>query len=466
MFAPKVLDGTRCKSGVLDMCVNGKCWPVGCDKVLGSRLKMDSCGKCGGTNTCLRNRRKNKSNRFKWISTGFGPCSTSCGVGHQDIVIVCKDLRTGRTVSNRRCMKTERPDRYRRKCIVRKCRPSWFVGPWNECTQTCGGGYAWRIVRCIESFIDGTKNAVNDSQCSEFKPSERKTCGNEICPRWYAGQWSPCSVTCGTGHQQRDVICRNIGNAECNETYKPKLYKNCTIIPCDMQADVQEVMVVNPDEEKSSVSDVLYDENVQEENLQTPRYVVSQWGQCSTTCGVGIKRRYVRCKVYLPFLGALADLPDEDCKDDKPADSQPCFLGHCLADFEYRAIGLTPCSRSCIGGVQETIMKCVHKSNGSVVDDELCEEAQLIPIERRVCNDNPCPQRWQVGDFGECSKSCGNGVMTRNVKCIQEFSVGPENILRLPDFMCEQPVPQRERNCNRIECPSKWSFEEWTPVRH
>ncbi|KFM68578.1 Papilin, partial [Stegodyphus mimosarum] len=45
----KVIDGTRCRNdGSLDVCVDGQCLPVGCDKVLGSRTKEDQCRVCGG----------------------------------------------------------------------------------------------------------------------------------------------------------------------------------------------------------------------------------------------------------------------------------------------------------------------------------------------------------------------------------------------------------------------------------
>ena len=45
--------------------------------------------------------------------------------------------------------------------------------------------------------------------------------------------FSQCSVSCGTGYQRREVICRHIGDTYCRETDKPKTMKNCTTgIPC------------------------------------------------------------------------------------------------------------------------------------------------------------------------------------------------------------------------------------------
>ncbi|CAA9994408.1 unnamed protein product, partial [Nesidiocoris tenuis] len=47
-MAPSVKDGTRCRPGSLDLCVEGQCQKVGCDLMIGSEAKVDVCGICGG----------------------------------------------------------------------------------------------------------------------------------------------------------------------------------------------------------------------------------------------------------------------------------------------------------------------------------------------------------------------------------------------------------------------------------
>ena len=47
-------DGTRCKLGSLDMCIAGRCMPVGCDRQLQSNATLDQCGVCNGNgSTCV-----------------------------------------------------------------------------------------------------------------------------------------------------------------------------------------------------------------------------------------------------------------------------------------------------------------------------------------------------------------------------------------------------------------------------
>jgi hypothetical protein len=52
-WSDKVTDGTKCDHVSNDICVEGVCLPLGCDGKLGSAVKEDKCGVCGGNaSTC------------------------------------------------------------------------------------------------------------------------------------------------------------------------------------------------------------------------------------------------------------------------------------------------------------------------------------------------------------------------------------------------------------------------------
>ena len=36
------------------------------------------------------------------------------------------------------------------KCNTHNCRAHWKVEPWDECSQTCGGGFKSRKVSCFQ----------------------------------------------------------------------------------------------------------------------------------------------------------------------------------------------------------------------------------------------------------------------------------------------------------------------------
>ena len=55
----------------------------------------------------------------------------------------------------------------------------------------------------------GGRILLPGSSCLGSRPESEAPCSRENCPRWSAGAWSDCSVTCGTGVKHRTVSCRN-----------------------------------------------------------------------------------------------------------------------------------------------------------------------------------------------------------------------------------------------------------------
>ncbi|XP_067620912.1 ADAMTS-like protein 3 isoform X1 [Eurosta solidaginis] len=73
-LSARVQDGTRCRTGSLDMCIQGKCQRVGCDLKTGSTKKIDSCGVCGGDSTTC------SQPLYNWDTTATTQYSVTCGV--------------------------------------------------------------------------------------------------------------------------------------------------------------------------------------------------------------------------------------------------------------------------------------------------------------------------------------------------------------------------------------------------
>lgn len=457
-LANHVVDGTKCRNDSKDMCIDGKCWNVGCDGILGSKKVLDRCGVCGGNNSCM----SRQTPKFTWSLSGYGECSSTCGVGYRRAKPVCINRASGKRVRNKRCRSAGRPKQQTRSCKLRDCKESpiykWVFGPWSNCS--CAKKYSWRARRCVMFFPNSTQTYVSEKFCDTRTPVTKQLCDKTLCPVWHVGHWAPCSVTCGNGVQRRGVVCQHFGKEFCDLKSKPITLRSCnTSVLCFVQNDIQEVILGESD---SSSIKRLPPLKSTERTGPRPRFVAREWQPCSVTCGRGRKWRYVTCQVYVLRIGKDTELPDKECKGLKPLNSSPCIIQECVEQFEYRVVGMTPCSRSCLGGVQETIVRCVSIHNGSTVDDNNCKDVHLVPVERRVCNDINCPQRWKVGDFGMCSVSCGGGIMHRDVECIQEFAVGFRNGIHLPDYMCEQPVPTRNRKCNSIDCHSEWLSGPWS----
>ncbi|VEN56102.1 unnamed protein product [Callosobruchus maculatus] len=227
-----------------------------------------------------------------------------------------------------------------------------------------------------------------------------------------------------------------------------------------------------------------------EQNVPTEaRFIPDEWGPCSVTCGEGIKKRNVFCKIFLEFSRTIAKLPDKQCSGPKPVEEEKCFMDHCdVADkmgvdvkddpytrskikiasgspaksYSWREQGYTHCSATCLGGIQEMIVNCVRDDTQKVTSPYMCPIELKPEIKIQTCNEHPCPPRWNYSEFSQCSQSCGLGIQTREVNCIHEVAQGGGNALIVPNNMCPQPPPPDRQYCNVLDCPVRWKVQEWS----
>uniref|UniRef100_A0A9L0R4A0 A disintegrin and metalloproteinase with thrombospondin motifs 1 n=1 Tax=Equus caballus TaxID=9796 RepID=A0A9L0R4A0_HORSE len=71
------------------------------------------------------------------------------------------------------------------------------------------------------------------------------------------------------------------------------------------------------------------------------------------------------------------------------------------------------CSKSCGQGWQRRLVEC-RDINGQPASE--CAK-EVKPASTRPCADLPCP-RWQLGDWSPCSKTCGKGYKKRTLQCL------------------------------------------------
>lgn len=81
------------------------------------------------------------------------------------------------------------------------------------------------------------------------------------------------------------------------------------------------------------------------------------------------------------------------------------------AEWTLREWG--PCSQSCGEGMQQREVVCLDPQGRSSRD---CPE-ELRPLVSRSCDSQPCPS-WLLGEWSECSKTCGRGFRKRQLYCI------------------------------------------------
>ncbi|XP_055302398.1 protein madd-4 isoform X5 [Sitodiplosis mosellana] len=456
----RVQDGTRCRIGSLDMCIQGKCQRVGCDLRIGSSKKVDACGVCGGNgSTCSQP-------MYQWDMAPMSLCSVTCGGGYKMSRPLCRNRMTGQEVEESLCNAVMRPEPAVVQCNTHSCPPKWITDEWSSCSKTCGRGTRQRTVVCIEES-NSLKNKLPDDACRDTaKPPTFEPCNVQDCPKWITREWSGADYKNGSNEQA-------MADGEDRQYYRSSYLTRSQL----------------HHEEPAPIAERFTDKrskNVQQMPSEATFIKDTHWSPCSVTCGEGIRTKQYRCKIFLELSQTLATLHNDSfCLGPKPPPQvercvmEPCSMAYGYEDnyprdsikvgvsepgktYIWKEQGYTSCSASCLGGVEELIINCVREDTGKVVSPFLCSPETKPEARIRTCNDRPCPPRWNYSDFSPCSKSCGIGIRERGVQCIHEVTRGGENTMVVPDSMCPQPPPAQRQYCNILDCPVRWEVSGWS----
>uniref|UniRef100_A0AAY5EP69 ADAM metallopeptidase with thrombospondin type 1 motif, 14 n=1 Tax=Electrophorus electricus TaxID=8005 RepID=A0AAY5EP69_ELEEL len=173
---------------------------------------------------------------YEWALKSWSQCTKSCGGGVQYTKYGCRRKGDGRLVHRNFCEMSKKPKPIRKRCNVNECsQPVWLVEDWGSCSRTCGKqSFQSRVLQCVQPLQNGTHRPVHGQHCRRDKPETRRVCGVPPCPaHWRTGAWTQCSVSCGKGIQQRQVVCRTTdSNTSRCEGDKPENVSICTLSPC------------------------------------------------------------------------------------------------------------------------------------------------------------------------------------------------------------------------------------------
>uniref|UniRef100_A0A8C1JR35 PLAC domain-containing protein n=1 Tax=Cyprinus carpio TaxID=7962 RepID=A0A8C1JR35_CYPCA len=358
----------------------------------------------------------------------FDVCMCVCVYsGSQYREIVCVNRHTEQEVHERRCDSATKPAPEEELCNVHPCPPFWDMGVWSECSVSCGWGVQQRHIQCRQSF-GNRSTMVHPQRCSSLtRPNATQPCHPRVCSHWeISTNWSTCSVDCGVGKRTRSVRCvsdhgNTVNDRECSDRLRPQRTEDCHMGPC-----------------------------------VTNWYFTDWTNTCSATCGPGVQRREVVC---LTGGGRREGDGGAECGGEKPADMKACNGGPCTPTHLWYTGPWGQCNAACGSGTQRRDIICVRKTGSDFTVSAASECSHLEkPSPVQPCELQPCTPQWFTTEWSTCSRSCGEGVQTREVRCLTAD--------KQHNAACDlDSKPAHERTCNTIPC-SPFEDENCKDRRH
>lgn len=127
--------------------------------------------------------------------------------------------------------------------------------------------------------------------------------------------------------------------------------------------------------------------------------------------------------------------------------------------FVWKVIGFTPCSKTCGGGSQQPIIRCVRGDPTRAYTPKKCAHMKKPVVSEGLmkCNSQPCPAFWKLAEWSSCR--CGEfdekTNQTREVKCVQELISGV--VIQVNSGACidDRPISFAQCECVKPTKPTK-----------
>uniref|UniRef100_A0A3B3TC47 ADAM metallopeptidase with thrombospondin type 1 motif 17 n=1 Tax=Paramormyrops kingsleyae TaxID=1676925 RepID=A0A3B3TC47_9TELE len=149
---------------------------------------------------------------YIWTHSGWEDCSVQCGGGERKTVVSCMKIvnKTMALVNDSHCNLENRLAPQTTACNMQSCQSRFLTSGWGPCSVSCGKGLQLREVMCIYQLQNGSYVNALAVYCPGPKPSAVRTCETRHCgSMWEASEWSKCSSHCGQGTRRRTITCTN-----------------------------------------------------------------------------------------------------------------------------------------------------------------------------------------------------------------------------------------------------------------
>uniref|UniRef100_A0AAY4DX51 Thrombospondin-2 n=1 Tax=Denticeps clupeoides TaxID=299321 RepID=A0AAY4DX51_9TELE len=291
-------------------------------------------------------------------------------------------------------------------CLPKDSEDGWSPwSEWTECTVTCGTGTQQRGRSCDATSNPCTGPSIQTRKCSLGK------CDSRVRQDGGWSLWSPwssCSVTCGEGQITRIRHCNSpvpqLGGKSCEGSGRET--QRCDATPCPIDGGWGPW---------------------------------SPWATCSATCGGGNRGRSRVCNSPRPQYGGRRC--QGEARDSEACSKQDCAIDGCLSNPCFAGVD---CSSSPDGSWECGSCPVGFRGNGT-----LCQDVNECDMVTDVCFSVSGKQRCVNTDPGFHCLPC-----PPRYKGNQPFGMGVEAAKKTKQI-CEpeNPCKDKTHNCHKYaEC--------------
>uniref|UniRef100_A0A669ELV6 Thrombospondin type-1 domain-containing protein 7A n=1 Tax=Oreochromis niloticus TaxID=8128 RepID=A0A669ELV6_ORENI len=444
----------------------------------------------------------------------------SCSVGMQTRKVICVRVNVGQ-VPPKKCPESVRPDTVR-PCLL-PCKRDCIVTPysdWSPCPSTCQtGGNTKKKQYRKRLIIQLPANGGQD--CPEVLTQERDCETPSVCEgyRWKTHKWRRCQLVpwsvregspgnqelCGLGLQVRAVSCRKQdgGQADIEACLKfassmPSLTQPCQV-PCQEDCQLsswskfssctadcvgvrtrKRMLVGRSRKHDQCKNNQLYPLS-ETQYCPCNKYnaqpvgnwsdcILSEGGRMEGQLGMKVQGDIKECGQGYRYQAMVCYDQDNRIVETSRCNShgyieEACIIP-CPSDCKLSEwSNWSRCSKSCGSGVKVRSKWLREKPyNGGRPCPKLDHVNQVYEVVPCLSD---CGQYvwvaepwsvWKVSNV-DLNDNCGEGVQTRNVKCMLNTIDGPSE--QVEDYLCdpeEMPLGARK---SHLPCPEDCVLSDW-----
>ncbi|XP_019636987.1 PREDICTED: SCO-spondin-like [Branchiostoma belcheri] len=400
----------------------------------------------------------------------YGDCSVTCGDGEVTQVRHCNNPSPAHGGAD--CtLEDGTTGQIEHQTVSCNDGPCPIDGGWSEwedygsCSVTCGDGEVTQVRHCNNPSPahGGADCTLEDGTTGQIE-HQTVSCNDGPCP--IDGGWSDwvdgtCSVSCGHGLMTQTRTCNNPepahGGDECTRadgntglTEEKIVYCNEGVCPidggwsdwvdgeCSVTCDdgeMTQTRTCDDPEPANGGAECTLEDGITT-GLTEDRAVScnlgdcpmdggwSVWvdGTCTVTCGHGLMTRTRNCDNPPPTNGGDKCMRGDGTSGLTEERTVTCDEGYCPIDGGWSAWVDGECSVTCGVGEKTQTRSCddpdpAYGGTECTLEDGIT--TGLTESRTVSCDEGPCPidGGWSDWVDGECSKSCGHGLMTQTRAC-------------------------------------------------